>query len=60
MNINLPVFESDSKELNLAWRIAVGDIVGNIKPYQAGLLEKSEPCLVAGLDYSSGILYNKI
>ena len=53
MNINLPVFESDSKELNLAWRIAVGDIVGNIKPYHAGLLEKSEPCLVAGLDYST-------
>lgn len=53
MNINLPVFESDSKELNLAWRLAIGDLLGNIKPYRAGLLEKSEPCLVAGLDYST-------
>lgn len=53
MNIHLPVFESDSEELNLAWRIAMGDILGNIRPYHAGLLEKSEPCLVAGLDYST-------
>lgn len=51
MEIKLPLFESDSKELNLAWRIAVGDLVGNIRLYKAGLLEKPMPCLCAGLDY---------
>ena len=46
-----PFFNSDNKTLNEAFRIAVGDIAGNIVPYDGGLLGKAAPCLMAGLDY---------
>ena len=51
MGISLPFFESDNGVLNKAARIATGDIVGNCKPYKAGLLEEEAICLIAGLDY---------
>lgn len=53
MKFSLPLFDSDSPELNLAWRIAVGDLIGNIRLYQSGLLPQPVPCLCAGLDYST-------
>lgn len=46
-----PSFTSDNKTLNEAFRIAVGDIVGNILHYGGGLLSEEKPCLMAGLDY---------
>ena len=46
-----PFFVSDNKLLNEAFRIAVGDIAGNIVPYRGGVLKQEEPCLMAGLDY---------
>lgn len=36
-----------------AWRVALGDLLGNIRPYQAGLLEEPRPVLLAGLDYDT-------
>lgn len=38
-------------EIDRAFRIALGDMVGNIQHYRSGLLEKPSPCLVAGLSY---------
>lgn len=48
---NPPFFTSDNKTLNEAFRIAVGDIAGNIIPYKGGILDVERPCLMAGLDY---------
>ncbi len=36
-----------------AWRIAIGDLAGNIQPFRDGLLESPVPCLLAGLDYDT-------
>jgi hypothetical protein len=38
-------------EIDRAFRIALGDMAGNIIHYKSGLLEKPAPCLVAGLSY---------
>jgi len=38
-------------EIDRAFRIAVGDMLGNVVHYKSGLLEKPMPCLVAGLSY---------
>lgn len=43
-----PYFHSDDVVLNDAYRIAVGDLAGNVVPYRGGLLEKEEFCLLAG------------
>lgn len=47
-----PYFHSDNAQLNDAFRIAVGDLSGNVVPYRGGILKKEEYCLLAGLDYS--------
>ena len=47
-----PYFECDDKTLNDAFRIACGDVEGNVVPYRGGLLAQREPCLLAGLDYT--------
>ena len=53
MNLNIPYMETDNKLLNDAYRIAAGDIVGNIVYYQNGLLteEKALYDRRAGLQY---------
>ena len=51
--INYIFFESDSLELNKAYRIAFGDLMGNIMPYKDGLLEQEVPCLLAGIYYNT-------
>lgn len=38
-------------EIDRAFRIALGDMLGNVTHYRSGLLEKPAPCLVAGLSY---------
>ncbi len=35
-----------------AYRIAIGDLTGNIQKHQSGILSESEPCILAGLFYS--------
>lgn len=42
-------FRSDNQQLNEAYRIAIGDIVGNILPYENE--GKIRRCFIAGLDY---------
>jgi glycogen debranching enzyme len=39
------------EDVNRAFRIALGDVIGNITPFQSGLLEKPAAAILAGLDY---------
>jgi glycogen debranching enzyme len=48
-----PCLDSDHPLLNRAFRLAVGDTLGNIAPYQDGLLKKKEPVILAGMDYGT-------
>jgi glycogen debranching enzyme len=49
----LPYLKSDNHLLNSAFRVAVGDLVGNIQPFKDGLLEEAQPCILAGLEYDT-------
>src|SRR5437867_2651395 len=46
-------FTSNQAMLNRAFRIALGDLYGNIAPFQDGLLDQVEPVVLAGLDYDT-------
>jgi len=46
-----PSLHTGDFELDRAFRIALGDITGNVLPYRSGLLETPAPCLAAGLSY---------
>ena len=39
------------RDIDRAFRIAIGDLVGNIVPYKSGLLDRPRAVFVAGLDY---------
>src|SRR4029450_475655 len=39
--------------VNRAFRIALGDLYGNITPFHDGLLEQAKPAVLAGLDYDT-------
>lgn len=49
--MTLPYLETDHAELNRAFRLALGDIAGNIFPDHGGLMPARGPCFRAGLDY---------
>jgi glycogen debranching enzyme len=53
LHIPYPVLRSPSRDANLAWQTAMGDIAGNIQPFRDGVLEQPEPCLLAGLVYDT-------
>lgn len=40
MQMNLITFQSDNRILNKAFRVAVGDIIGNIVHFKDGLLKE--------------------
>lgn len=42
---------SGDATLDQAFRIAIGDLLGNVRPFQDGLLAAPAPCLIAGLEY---------
>jgi glycogen debranching enzyme len=39
--------------INRAYRIALGDLIGNVRLFQDGLLDAPRPVLLAGLDYDT-------
>lgn len=49
----LPALKTNHAVINKAFRIALGDIIGNILPYQDGELKNPKPCLMAGLEYNT-------
>lgn len=42
---------TDNKTVNTAFRLAMGDVFGNIVPFKDGILTERVPCIMAGLDY---------
>lgn len=48
-----PILRTNDPSVNRAYRIALGDLWGNIQPFQDGLLEEPRPVLLAGLDYDT-------
>ena len=48
---NLVRLRSGDPQLDQAFRIAVGDLLGNVQPFKDGLLDAIAPCLIAGLEY---------
>lgn len=53
-NIDIPsllVNNENTHHISKAYRIAIGDIAGNIQFHQSGLLDKKEACIYAGLAY---------
>lgn len=51
--ISTPYLITDNKQINLAYRLAIGTVAGNISLYKAGILEEERPCMLAGLGYST-------
>ncbi|HMP76397.1 MAG TPA: hypothetical protein PKE12_08890 [Kiritimatiellia bacterium] len=51
--MHLPRLHTGVADIDAAFRIALGDLAGNIQPYQGALAARAEPCLLAGLDYDS-------
>jgi glycogen debranching enzyme len=50
--MNNTYFKSDNEDLEKAFRIASGDIAGNISLYKAELLQQEESVLMAGMSYN--------
>src|SRR6266498_3500545 len=48
-----PSLHTDNPAVNRAYRIALGDLLGNIQPFKEGLLEEPKPVILAGLDYDT-------
>jgi hypothetical protein len=51
VSVTLPTLKTDHAIVNEAFRIAVGDLLGNVVSFQSGLLEHPAPVILAGLDY---------
>ena len=51
--MSIPVFKCADKTLERAFEIATSDILSNVRPYKAGILKESEPCLMAGSSYTT-------
>ncbi|MCK5739788.1 hypothetical protein KAH55_11425 [bacterium] len=51
MTFSVPYFDCDNLDVKSAFRIAVGDVLGNIQPYQGPRQAKPVQAILAGLDY---------
>jgi glycogen debranching enzyme len=47
------VMNSSSAVVNRAYRVAMGDLISNVRPFRDGLLDEPQPVLLAGLDYDT-------
>lgn len=48
-----PDVQTNDTTVNRAYRIALGDLMGNIRLFKDGLLEEPKPVILAGLDYDT-------
>jgi glycogen debranching enzyme len=48
---HVPELRTNSRIINEAYRIATGDLLGNVAPYHSGLLAEPTPVILAGLRY---------
>ncbi len=51
--MNIPILYTDNPTVDMAFRIAVGDFVPNIAPFQGGVLKEKAPVMLAGLGYDT-------
>lgn len=49
--MRIPYLETNIANTNRAFRIAVGDLTGNIIPFRDGLLKEKKDVVIAGMDY---------
>jgi hypothetical protein len=49
----IPSLETDNPTVNEAFRIAIGDLMGNVSLFRDGLLERRVPAVLAGLHYDT-------
>jgi glycogen debranching enzyme len=49
--VRTPWLKTSHPDLNNAYRIAIGDLLGNVSLFQAGLLEEPAPVFLAGQGY---------
>ena len=47
------VMNTSNPDLDRAYRVAMGDLISNVRPYRDGLLDEPQPVLLAGLDYGT-------
>ena len=47
------VMNTSNPAVNRAYRIAMGDLAGNVRPLRDGLLDEPQPVILAGLDYDT-------
>jgi len=47
------VMNSSNAAVNRAYRVVMGDLLSNIRPFRDGLLDEPQPVLLAGLDYDT-------
>ena len=47
------VMTTSNPAVNRAYRIALGDLTGNVRPLRDGLLDEPQPVILAGLDYDT-------
>jgi glycogen debranching enzyme len=53
IRVAIPTLSIDHQACRDAFRIAIGDVLGNVAPFQDGLLERPVPVILAGLDYGT-------
>ncbi len=46
-----PLLKTGDNTIETAFRIALGDYLGNVQPWEGELAENPVPCILAGLDY---------
>jgi glycogen debranching enzyme len=51
--VPFPELKTSDPAINRAYRIALGDLLGNIRIFRDGLLDQPLPVLLAGLDYDT-------
>ncbi len=45
----MPYLQTDNPQINRAFRIAIGDVMGNVGMHRSGLLESRQLVILAGL-----------
>jgi len=53
IDLSFPVLRSSLSELERAWRIAIGDLAGNVSFFKDGILTEPKPVILAGLEYDT-------
>jgi glycogen debranching enzyme len=53
IRVAVPTLHTDNAAVNQAFRITIGDLIGNVATFKDGLLEQPASVILAGLDYDT-------